>query len=246
MTEREVLTGGGMNIVERIGDRVHRPAGPWTPTVHRLLAHLRSRGIDWVPRAHGVDGHGREVLDFLPGESPDHPMPAWLWSDELLREAGRRLRRLHDATLDFDRAGAVWRMPAHNPAEVICHNDFAPYNFVVDAQHRLTGIIDFDTSSPGPRVWDLAYLAYRLVPLGVGEVDPGSPVDEVERRRRLHLLCAAYGDADPHAVLTAVVPRLRELADFSEARAATDGAHLRDHARLYRVDTEAVEALLDC
>ncbi|PJJ72817.1 phosphotransferase family enzyme [Diaminobutyricimonas aerilata] len=245
MTEREVLAGGGMNVVERIGDRVHRPAGPWTPTVHRLLAHLRSRGIDWVPRPHGVDGDGREVLDFLPGESPDHPMPEWLWSDALLREAGLRLRRLHGATLGFDRAGAVWRMPAHEPAEVICHNDFAPYNFVVDAQRRLTGVIDFDTASPGPRRWDLAYLAYRLVPLGVGEVDPGSPIDGAERRRRLHLLCAAYGDADPDDVLTAVVPRLRELADFSELRAPQEGAHLLGHARLYRDDADAVAALLD-
>ncbi len=31
-------------------------------------------------------------------------------------------------------------------------------------QGNLRGLIDFDTASPGPRVWDLAYLAYQLVP----------------------------------------------------------------------------------
>ena len=49
------LTGGTMSVVVRRGDAVHRSAGPWTPTVHRLLDHLREQGIDWLPRPVGVD-----------------------------------------------------------------------------------------------------------------------------------------------------------------------------------------------
>lgn len=30
---------------------------------------------------------------------------------------------------------------------------------------RSTGVIDFDTASPGPRIWDMAYPAYRSIPL---------------------------------------------------------------------------------
>lgn len=35
----------------------------------------------------------------------------------------------------------------------------------------LTGVIDLDLASPGPRVWDMAYTAYRFVPL----TDPANP-----------------------------------------------------------------------
>lgn len=41
MTDAEELPlGRGVGPVFRVGDRVHRPAGPWTPTVHALLDHL--------------------------------------------------------------------------------------------------------------------------------------------------------------------------------------------------------------
>ena len=53
---------------------------------------------------------------------------------------------------------------------MICHNDYAPYNLVF-RDGRLVGVIDFETAAPGPRAWDLAYLAYRLVPLAA----PGNP-----------------------------------------------------------------------
>jgi hypothetical protein len=68
--DEEWLTGGNMNAVQRIGETVHRRSGPWTPTIHRLLDHLHSNGIDWVPRALGFDDDGREVLSFLPGVVP--------------------------------------------------------------------------------------------------------------------------------------------------------------------------------
>lgn len=158
------LPGGNITPVTRSADTVRRASGPWTPTIHRLLAHLHDRGIDWLPEPLGTDEHGREVLSFLPGTVPNYPLPAEVWSDATLDSAGWMLRALHDATLDFDRSGALWQQPAREPAEVICHNDFAPYNFVFEGQ-RLTGVIDWDMASPGSRLWDLAYLAYRMVPL---------------------------------------------------------------------------------
>ena len=45
MESEEVLPGGNMAAVARVGATVRRTAGPWTPQVHRLLAHLRARGI---------------------------------------------------------------------------------------------------------------------------------------------------------------------------------------------------------
>src|SRR5260221_6573384 len=57
------LAGGNMSSgVVRVGDTVRRPAGPWTPAVHALLAHLHAVGFDGAPRPLGVDERGREVL----------------------------------------------------------------------------------------------------------------------------------------------------------------------------------------
>ena len=158
-------------------------------------------------------------------------MPAWTWDEPVLDGAAAWLRRFHDATVDFPRAGRTWRLEAHEPDEVICHNDFAPYNLVF-RDGAVVGAIDFDAASPGPRAWDLAYLAYRLVPLAApGNPDlPASP--EPARAARLRRLCAAYGDVGADEVLALVPARLDELATFTEAR----GGDVAAHARQYRAD----------
>src|SRR3954468_16065803 len=132
-------------------------------------------------------------------------MPRFMWADAVLVAAARFLRRYHDATVDFRPPDPCWRLPAHEPAEVVCHNDFAPYNLVFRGR-TLAGAIDFDTASPGPRAWDLAYLAYPLVPLA----EPGNPdapaTPEADRNRRLALLCATYGPPADAAAVAATVP----------------------------------------
>ena len=139
-----------MNSVRRTDDGVSRLAGPWTHTIHRYLNHLAVAQIDWVPRVIGIDGN-REILSFVVGDVPTYPLPDWVWTDETLADAARHLRALHDASIAFDRTGASWQLPTHEPVEVICHNDFAPHNLVFD-NGRVVGAIDFDTSSPGPRL----------------------------------------------------------------------------------------------
>ncbi len=192
MPEEHALAGGFNGPVSRIGDTVRRSAGPWTPTVQSLLGHLRERGFTLAPQPLGYDAGGREVVSYLEGDVPLYPVPEWLWHDRVLVEVGRTLRRAHDATSDFRTDNPVWRSPTGQPAEVICHNDFAPYNLVFREQ-RLSGVIDWDFASPGPRAWDLAYAAYRFVPL-TADANPETPTFPVdEQRRRLQLLCEAYG-----------------------------------------------------
>jgi hypothetical protein len=67
MQFEETLTGGNMSVVARVGDTVRRQAGSWTPRTHRLLAHLRAKGIREVPAPLGFDDQGREILTFIPG-----------------------------------------------------------------------------------------------------------------------------------------------------------------------------------
>ena len=58
----QALPGGGMSSVWRVGDTVHREAGPWTPQIHRLLSLLHAQGVTCVPAPLGMDEAGREVL----------------------------------------------------------------------------------------------------------------------------------------------------------------------------------------
>jgi Ser/Thr protein kinase RdoA (MazF antagonist) len=236
-----VLTGGNMTPVVRVGDSVRRAAGPWTPTVHALLRHLRASGFDHAPEPRGIDAQGREVLSFVPGRVGAYPLDDFMLADATLAAVATMLRAFHDATADFPiPADAVWRWRAHEPAEVICHNDFAPYNLVWNGE-RLVGVIDLDLASPGPRVWDAAYAAYRFVPL----TDPANPDvpyrGTAEQARRLELFCAAYGDAllRPAAVVDAAGAKLRELVAFIvEEAAAGDPAQ---RAVLARGDTQIYE-----
>jgi len=134
-----------MNAVVRQGDTVLRIAGPWTPTVHHYLEYLLFAGIDWAPRALGIE-HDRERLSFVKGEVPVYPLPDWVWSETVLEEGARRLRELHDASIGFGFDGAVRQAPAKVPAEVICHNDFAPHSLAF-TDGKIVGAIDFDMCS---------------------------------------------------------------------------------------------------
>jgi hypothetical protein len=228
--EEEALAGGNMGGAVKVGATVRRPAGAWTPTIQRLLAHLRARGLDGVPRPLGTDERGRDNVSYLPGVVPQYPLPGWVWATDVLVDAVTYLARLHEASAGFDPTGAVWRLPVREPAEVVCHNDFAPYNMVF-VEEKLTGVVDWDTASPGPRVWDLAYLAYRLVPLAHPANHDAPAGDDHERSARLALVCQTYGHGvTPRQVLPVVVERLYALADFSDARG------LGAHAEMYRRD----------
>lgn len=238
---------GGVNTVLRIGDRVHRPAGEWTTGVHALLKHLEAGGFSGAPRVHGFDAEGREIVDFFPGDVPDSEAHV---SDAALRDVAVLLRAFHDATVDFTPPpNAAWYFTSRVPAEVICHGDVAPYNTVF-RDGRPVAFIDFDTAHPAPRVWDVAYAAYRFVQL----VEDGVPAEE--QARRLALFADAYDLAAPDraVLLDTVTARLHHLVDFMRGQAAAghpafsrhvaeghDAYYLRnvDHVRQRRALFEA-------
>jgi Phosphotransferase enzyme family len=215
-----VLPGGNMNAVVRDGDSVLRRAGAWTPTVHRFLDYLADAGVDWAPRPLGIEG-GRERLSFVDGEIPLYPLPTWVWADAVLEDGARRLRQLHDASIGFGLDGAVWQAPVTVPAEVICHNDFAPHNLAF-ADGRVVGAIDFDFCSPGSRLWDLAYFATRIVPLTAAAPEGAPGMDDA--RRRVELILRAYGSGATWGdVVRVAIIRLLDLAAFSRAKAGELG-----------------------
>jgi hypothetical protein len=237
----ETLAGGNMNAVVRSGDTVLRRAGDWTPTVHRYLDHLARAGIDWSPRPIAIEGD-RERLSYIAGNVPTYPLPDWVWSESVLERGGRMLRQLHDASLDFAPDEPVWQAPVGHPAEVICHNDFAPHNLAF-TDGRVTGAIDFDRCSPGPRVWDIAYFATRAVPLTAETPSNAPGMDQA--RARVQVILDAYGtDATWDEVLAVAIIRLRDLARFSREMAIELGnPDLADHAAGYERDAEYLARL---
>lgn len=233
-----VLDGGNMTAVVRVGDTVRRAAGPWTPTIHAFMRHLRGSGFARVPEPRGLDEHGREILSLLPGAPATYPLPDFVWTDATLATIARTLRAFHDASAGFiRRPDTYWRSPAQEPADVVCHNDFAPYNLLFE-RGRLTGVIDLDLASPGPRVQDMGYAAYRFVALTEPR-NPDTPYRGVaDQRRRLTTFCAAYGDPaiTPSDVIDAAIAKLHELTAFiATAAAAGDPAQ---RAVLARGDVE--------
>ena len=144
-----------------------------------------------------------------------------MWEDHVLMEVAKLERRYHDSTQGFiTPKDAIWQWPALDPFEVLCRNDFAPYNIIFRG-NQPAGIIDFDMASPGPRLWDLAYTAYRFVPLTAPE-NPDTPISAAtEQLRRLNVFCAAYGmDVQAPSVLNYTVKRLNDLIDSIVTQAA--------------------------
>lgn len=241
MTDAEMqLTGGNMESVVRVGDTVHRESGPWTPAVHALLTAYAEAGITEAPRALGVDERGREVLSFLPGTVLTDVDAAMMWSPDVLRRAAALLRRLHDASVPLIGDERVWRGEPRHPVEVINHGDFAPYNLLL-GDDGVVRVIDCDFAAPGPRIWDLAYLAYRMAP-HVADAVGYEPLRDGTRSDRATWLAEAYGvpfTADE--VRAAMIERLESLAAFTDQRAADTGrADFLEHAAMYRADADAL------
>jgi hypothetical protein len=209
---------GGLTEVTRTGQTVRRTAGDWTPTVQGLLAHLHRVGFAGAPRPLGRDGQGREVLEFIAGGGPSH-------ADDELAGVGRLIAALHRATATFSAPpDAHWQFMVGAPkvGEVICHNDLSPDNAIYEPAGTPRAFVDWDLAAPAPPIWDLAWAAYRFVPLYDDATCErlGYPIPS--RVARLRILCDAYGLDDRRALLPTVCERIRVLYDTARTWGEAD------------------------
>ncbi len=141
--------GAGSTGVQRRGEVVLRPAGPWTPTVHSLLRHLEEVGFAGSPRVagSGFARDGRETLSYIEGEFT-HPGP---WTFEGAAGVGELLRELHEATVSYrPPPDAIWPpwfgRSLGGPHRVIGHCDVAAWN-IVTRNGLPVALIDWDCAA---------------------------------------------------------------------------------------------------
>lgn len=196
MSDEEVLSGGSVSHVVRVGNTVRRPAGPWTSSVHALLRHLESVNYAFAPRVLGVDEVGREVLTFLSGTPMMRPWPEGLRELDVLDQVGQALRLLADSVASFvPPHDAHWQAPTPGRTGSVRHGDVGPWNTIFD-DARLAGFIDWDFAEPAPRLWDLAQAAWYFVPLrpeALGWRAAGF-AEAPDLAVRLARLCDAFGE----------------------------------------------------
>ena len=202
--------------------RVTRPASWWTPTVHELLLHVRAAGFPHVPEPLQLTATA-EILSCISGESG---VDGWarIVPDEGLRAFARFLRAYHDSTVDFVMPpGGRWAFTDRSarPGEVICHGDFGPWNVVWDGL-RPVGLIDFDFAGPGDPLLDVAYALEYSAPFRSDEDAlrwhsfPAPP----DRRHRIAVFADAYGLANSHGLVDAVIDR--QSLTVADVRAIAD------------------------
>ncbi len=252
------LTGGNVNAeVVKVGNTVRRKPSKHALTIHRFLKHLAFAGFTQAPNFLGTDERGREILSYIEGETD---FPADIWENEKTLDAAvNMLRRFHDASAEFIiTADDSWayRHSDPNMHEVICHNDFAPYNMIFK-NGTPVGVIDFDLIGPGPRIRDLAYFTYWMVPLSFAS-DDMNKFTEIEIKNscpRLNKIAETYGDIEILGLINAIEDILAHMCNTDSIRemigtAALDRLEKEGHVahwlQEYRAFQENKGRLIDC
>lgn len=192
----KALDGGMTNAgaVVRSGQHVLRPASPYTASIHAFLRAIRLAGFEGAPLPVGIDPDGRERLEFIDGDVPLAPYPAWSQSGTALVSIARLLRRLHDAARQFDPSSLEWPADLADPAggPLVCHNDIELSN-IVFRDGIAVGFIDFEFAAPGRHVYDVAQFARLCVPIESDFDQARMGWGLADRPARLRLIADGYG-----------------------------------------------------
>jgi Ser/Thr protein kinase RdoA (MazF antagonist) len=162
------------------------------------------------------------VLSYISGEAICPPYPRWALTDAALTSVADLLRAYHQAIATFDAGGRDWQRCVPTPFRtgLVSHNDPNLDN-VVFRDRQAVALIDFDLSSPGSVVWDVAAAARLWAPLR-----PDGDIADARRGRalaRFRTFVDAYGlvGADRERVAEAVIQNHDWCYDVVRHGAAT-------------------------
>jgi hypothetical protein len=203
----EVLLGGlEAGRVVKVGQTVRRAAGPWTPTIQALLAHLQTKGFP-APHPLGLDAQGRESVSFLPGRASNWPWPSALLATDGAARIGALLRDYHAAIADFvPPSPSVWRHGAQalTAGEIVLHGDFGPHNLIW-SQTAVIGVIDFELARPGDPLEDAGFAVIRVAQLRPDAMSrPVGFESPPDRSARLAAFASGFG-AQPSTLIDAAL-----------------------------------------
>ncbi len=115
----EELKGGREGLVFRAENKVYRPSGFWSVSVHQLLSHLDNVGFENAPKSYGFEdsgfedssfeennfenkradtnslhdngceNRGNEILSYVQGEVYNYPLRGNIATTEALVSAGK-------------------------------------------------------------------------------------------------------------------------------------------------------------
>ena len=164
--DTEPLVGGNMSrAVTRVGDTVRKPHLPQSDTVQRLVAHVRAQGVTWAAEPLGVDDAGMDVWRYIPGDVAHDGSRRGL-----PRRRGHRRCRVACANGTTPRSRSRAAPPtsgggrASSPPRSSA-TWTSPPTTTCSATATSLAPSTLTSAIPGPRLWDLAYTAYRYVPL---------------------------------------------------------------------------------
>jgi Ser/Thr protein kinase RdoA (MazF antagonist) len=133
-----------------------------------------------------------------------------------LRSAARLLRRLHDASVDWQPPeDAVFNVPPRDRGrEIYCHGDPGPWNFVW-RNGEAVALLDWDFLCPAPRLDDVAYALLWFAPLRDDEacLQWHHFTEVPDRRARISAFLDAYGMQASFDVAEAVIDRRHETIE---------------------------------
>ncbi|MCX2748686.1 phosphotransferase [Arthrobacter sp. MI7-26] len=162
------LLGGDVTEgLVRVGDTVRRPASDASPRVRRFLDFLQSLGFQGAPHFLGIDANGRDVLNFIPGDTASRPWPSWVADESRAISVARLVRAYDDAAQPLGVPGWARTGRADDPAgcppsvagpaTFLAHMDITPEN-VVFRDGIAVALIDFDLMRPATRTEEVANL----------------------------------------------------------------------------------------
>lgn len=159
------FTKGNMTTITKKGNTIYKSKPYNIQTIKRFLKYMEAYNLN-IPKYLG-ETSDKIHLSYVNGNSIHSNTYNITFEKrmDMISSAAKLLATYHTATENFpvlkeDRYFLSYKGSLKN--DVICHNDFAPYNLTFE-DYKAVGIIDFDTICPAPREWDIAYALYRFI-----------------------------------------------------------------------------------
>jgi aminoglycoside phosphotransferase (APT) family kinase protein len=184
LCEDEEVLGAPFYVMEFVAGTPYRTAEQLAPLGPERTRNAVLGLVDSLVELHAVDPAAVGLADFGRPEG---------FLDRQLRRWGKQL----DASRNRELAGidelqaALGRALPHSPAPAVVHGDYRLDNVLIDAEDRITAILDWEMSTLGDPLTDLGLLVMYSAPLDL----PDSPISTT---------ASAAGHPDPAVILEGI------------------------------------------